>query len=71
MSPKSLEQRLLSLVPPKFRAFVSAHRGSHRRFVGPRESFDTSGASQFNLLTVLGFGADTQSWLAFSARSAG
>lgn len=54
MQSTRLQERLAQLLPPKFRAYIAAHTKSHRRFVGLPDSFDASGASQFNLLTLLG-----------------
>ena len=54
MRTTPLQQRLAQLLPASFRGYVAAYTRSHRRYVGPAERFDTSAASQFNLLTLLG-----------------
>jgi SAM-dependent methyltransferase len=53
-----LTERLARVLPTGFRAFVAARRDSHRAFVGPPGAFDVSGASVFNLLTLLGLRED-------------
>ena len=54
MGRYTISERLARSLPLSFRSFVASHAGSHRRFVGPGDVYDVSGANQFNLLTMLG-----------------
>jgi SAM-dependent methyltransferase len=51
---QAIKGKLASLLPVGLRSYLAARSGAHRGFVGPRDEFDISGASQFNLLTLLG-----------------
>jgi SAM-dependent methyltransferase len=57
-----LKDRLAGLLPTPFRAYLATRTGAYRAFVGPADTYDLSGASQFNLLTLCGL-RDTQSLL--------
>ncbi|MGH9383474.1 MAG: class I SAM-dependent methyltransferase [Vicinamibacterales bacterium] len=49
-----IRERLARLLPDGFRGRVAAATGGHRAYVGSAEQYDIAGASQFNLLTLLG-----------------
>jgi SAM-dependent methyltransferase len=49
-----IKERLARLLPDGIRGRIAAVTGGHRAFVGPAEHYDVAGASQFNLLTLLG-----------------
>jgi SAM-dependent methyltransferase len=49
-----IRARIAQLLPVPFRSYVARHTGSYRAVVGPAGEYDVSGASQFNLLTLLG-----------------
>lgn len=54
----TLRDRLSRVLPESFLAYLAARTGAHRAYVGPLGEYDVSGASQFNLLTLLGLRED-------------